>query len=120
MLGFINQRTLNVWLVCLNVFQIVKSVDDLPPCNFTRNILLINALNIKVENVSRYFCFSGVFFQESSVKLRDKVLNDDQNVELESQDGDVKCVEGYGENGFNIIFKSQTHQTRLFDNDFII
>ena len=74
---------------------------------------MINASKIKVANVSRYFCVDNA----SIAKLRDKVLNNDQDDGLESQDGNITCgYHGYhydGE-GDHIFFKSTSYQTKLY------
>ena len=115
MVGFFTSKTFKVWLVILNVVQTVKSVDDdLPQCNLIRDVLFINALKIKVTNVSRYFCVYYTYNDTFAATLRDKVLNDDENDGLESQDSDIKCgLHLNTTEKYYVFFNSTSNETKL-------
>ena len=111
MLKSINIKTLYIVLFCFNAVQIVQS-DDLAP-------------TVEFINVSRYFCdFSanhqenGNSYGEIGVKLRDKVLNNDQNDSLEPQDGVVGCGTSRDEEHYLFFNKSIANIEKLYITDF--
>ena len=115
MLGFFTWKIFKVWLVVLNVVQILKSVDaGLPQCNLIRDVLFINVLKTKVTNVSRYFC-EYARTDYFAAKLRDKVLNNESDTSLEEEDGRIMCRYNFPSIFLN--FKSPSNETYIYPSD---